>query len=90
MLRRLDKDYPNQWIARTKIFEAVISMMWRMLLDFFRWFRVSRLLGVHPLRQVLILPVLLGVSCLAHTAEMFGMYSTMISPEAMWKWAESV
>lgn len=90
MLRRLDKKYPNQWIAGMKILEPVMTMMWHMALDVPRWFRVSRLLGIHPLRQLLIFPVLLGMSILAHTAEMLGMYSTMISPESMRKWAESV
>jgi hypothetical protein len=90
MLRRLDKHYPNQWIARTNVLEPVISMMWHILLDFSRWFRVSRLLGIPLLRRISILPVLLGMSCLAHTAEMLGMYSTMVSPESMRNWAESV
>ena len=90
MLRRLDKKYPNQWIAGMRILEPVMTMMWHMALDVPRWFRVSRMLGIRPLRQMLIFPVLLGMSILAHTAEMLGMYSTMISPESMRKWAESV
>jgi hypothetical protein len=90
MMRRLDKQYPNQWISRTNFLEPIISMMWHIVLDVPRWFRVSRLLGIRPLRQMLIFPVLLGMSILAHTAEMLGMYSTMISPESMRKWAESI
>lgn len=90
MLRRLDKQYPNQWIARTMIFEPVITMLWHILLDLSRWGRVSRLLGLRPLRRVLIFPALLGMSCLAHAAEMLGMYSTMVAPERMKRWAESV
>jgi len=90
MLRRLDNQYPNQWIARMKVFEPVMTMMWHILLDVPRWFRVSRLLGIHPFRRTLIFPVLLGMSCLARTAEMLGMYSTMMFPESMRKWAESV
>jgi hypothetical protein len=90
MMRRLDKQYPNQWIGRTKVLEPIISMMWHIVLDVPRWFRVSRLLGIRPIRRVLIFPVLMGMSCLAHTAEMLGMYSTMMSPESMRKWAESV
>jgi len=90
MLRRLDNQYPNQWIARMKVFEPVMTMMWHILLDVPRWFRVSRLLGIHPFRRTLIFPVLLGMSCLARTAEMLGMYSTMMFPKSMRKWAESV
>lgn len=90
MLRRLDEHYPNQWIRRTRILEPVVSMMWHILLDSVRWFRVSPLLGIHPFRRVLNFPILLGMSCVAHAAEMLGMYSTMISPRSMREWAESV
>ena len=90
MLRRLDKKYPNQWIAGIKILEPVITMMWHMALDVPRWFRVSRLLALHPVRRVLILPVVLVLSCVARGTEMIGMYSTMVASESMRKWAESV
>jgi hypothetical protein len=90
MLRRLDKKYPNQWIARMKILEPVMTLMWHIGLDVRRWFRVGRLLEINPLRRVLVFPVLVGMSSLAHTVEMLGMYSTMVSPEGMRKWAESV
>lgn len=90
MLRRLNDHYPNQWIARTAIFEPVITMLWHILLDVPRWFRVSRLLDIHPLRRVVLLPLVVSMSCVARMAEMAGMYFTMVSPEAMKRWAESV
>ena len=90
MLRRLDKKYPNQWIARLTIFEPVMTMLWHMALDVPRWFRVSRLLAIHPIRRVFILPFIVGMSCLARGTEMVGMYSTMVARESMRKWAESV
>ena len=90
MLRRLNDRYPNQWIARTKIFEPVMTMAWHVLLDIPRWFRVSRLLDVHPVRRVLLLPLVIVLSCAARAMEMAGMYWTMAAPEAMRKWAESV
>jgi glycosyltransferase involved in cell wall biosynthesis len=90
MLRRLNNQYPDQWIARTRIFEPVTTMMWHILLDVPRWFRVSRLLDVHPVRRVLLLPLVVAMSCAARTTEMAGMYCTMVSPETMKRWAESV
>jgi glycosyltransferase involved in cell wall biosynthesis len=90
MLRRLDAQYPNQWIARTMLFEPVVTMIWHVLLDVPRWFRVSRLLGIHPVRRIAIFPLVVGMSCLARTAEMAGMYITMVAPQTMKRWAESV
>ena len=90
MLRRLDRQYPNQWIAKLKILEPVMTMVWHIGLDVPRWFRVSRLLNVHPIRRVAILPLLMVMSCVARITEMVGMYSTMVSRESMRKWAESV
>jgi glycosyltransferase involved in cell wall biosynthesis len=90
MLRRLNKHYPNQWIARMAVLEPVMTMVWHISLDVPRWFRVSRLLGVHPVRRVALLPLVLGMSCAARTMEMAGMYCTMMSPESMKQWAESV
>lgn len=89
MVRRLDAQYPNRWIARTMIFEPVVTMVWHMLLDVPRWFRVSRLLGIHPVRRVATFPLVVGMSCLARSAEMAGMYVGMVAPEVMRRWAES-
>lgn len=89
-LRRLDPGYPNQWIRRTGVFEPVVTMGWHMLLDVPRWFRFSRMRGRSPLAAWLSLPALVAVSGLARAAEMAGMYATMISPEAMRRWSESV
>jgi len=90
MLRRMNDQYPDQWIARTKIFEPVMTMIWHILLDVPRWFRISRLLDVHPVRRVILLPLVIVMSCVARTAEMAGMYFTMVAPDAMKRWAESV
>jgi glycosyltransferase involved in cell wall biosynthesis len=90
MLRRLNKHYPNQWIARMAILEPVMTMLWHILLDVPRWFRVSRLLDVHPVRRVGLLPLVISMSCVARATEMVGMYGTMLAPEAMRRWAESV
>jgi glycosyltransferase involved in cell wall biosynthesis len=90
MLRRLNDQYPDQWIARTTVFEPIMTMVWHVLLDVPRWFRVSRLLDVHPVRRVVFLPLVMAMSCVARTAEMAGMYCTMVAPDSMKRWAESV
>lgn len=90
LLRRLDKSYPNRWIARTKVFEPLITMGWHVLLDIPRWFRVSSLLQISPSRRVMLLPVVIAMSVAARTAEMAGMYATLLAPKAMKRWAESV
>jgi len=90
MLRRLNDQYPDQWIARTYLFEPITTMLWHILLDIPRWLRVSRLLDVHPLRRVILLPLVIAMSCAARMAEMVGMYCTMAAPDAMRQWAESV
>jgi glycosyltransferase involved in cell wall biosynthesis len=90
VLRRLDKSYPNQWIARTRLFEPVVTMLWHMLLDLPRWLRFSKLLGVGATRRLALLPVVVALSGVARTTEMLGMYSTMVAPGAMRRWAETV
>ncbi len=90
MLRRMNDRYPNRWIANTKVLEPMITMLWHVGLDVPRWFRVSRLLDVHPVRRVLLLPLVVVMSCIARATEMVGMYWTMIAPDAMRRWAESV
>ncbi len=90
MLRRMNDQYPDRWIARTTIFEPILTMIWHILLDVPRWFRVSRLLDIRPVRRVMLLPLVIAMSCLARTAEMAGMYFTMIAPDTMKRWAESV
>lgn len=89
-LRRLDKDYPNQWIARTMILEPLVTMAWHVMLDIRRWFRFSRILEINWLRTGALLPVLTVMSVVARGAEMFGMYATLLAPNAMKQWAEKV
>lgn len=89
-LRRLDKDYPHRWIRRTLILEPVITMIYHMLLDVPRWFRVSRFLRIHPARRVFWFPLALCLSAAARSAEMAGMFATLIAPQKMKHWAENV
>jgi glycosyltransferase involved in cell wall biosynthesis len=89
-LRRLDKHYPNQWISRTRILEPLVTMVWHVLLDIPRWFRVSRLLGIGHIRRIAILPLVVALSVVARCSEMAGMYASMMVPTAMKRWAEAV
>ena len=89
-LRRLDRDYPNQWIAKTGILEPLVTMGWHMLLDVPKWFRFSSLLGTTFPYRLACLPLLVVVSFVARSAEMLGMYATMFAPERMRRWAENL
>jgi glycosyltransferase involved in cell wall biosynthesis len=89
-LRRLDKQYPNQWIAQTKILEPLVTMAWHVLLDIPRWFRFSSLLGTNIAYRLSLLPLVIGLSTIARGAEMVGMYSTMLTPDNMKQWAQNV
>lgn len=89
-LRRLDHHYPNQWIAQTRILEPLVTMVWHMLLDIPKWFRFSSLLNTNWAYRVAMLPVVIVLSAIAHTAEMIGMYSTLIAPQAMEQWSRTV
>ncbi|WP_017715771.1 glycosyltransferase [Kamptonema formosum] len=89
-LRRLDKDYPNQWIARTSVLEPLVTMGWHVMLDIRRWFRFSRLLEISSLRRWALLPLVAVMSAVARASEMSGMYATLLAPLAMKQWAEKV
>lgn len=90
MLRRLDRDYPNQWIRRTGVLEPIVTMGWHMLLDLPRWVRFSGLLGLRRSRRLLLLPLVVAMSAAARSAEMAGMYCTMAAPNRMRRWAQQV
>lgn len=89
-LRRLDKDYPNQWIAKTKILEPLVTMGWHVMLDMRRWFRFSPLLEISSFRRWALLPAVAVMSVVARASEMLGMYATLSAPNAMKQWAEKV
>jgi len=89
-LRRLDRDYPNQWITKTGIFEPLVTMGWHMLLDIPKWFRFARLLGTSFPYRLACLPLLVLMSAVARSAEMVGMYATMFAPKKMRQWAENL
>lgn len=89
-LRRLDKQYPNQWIAQTKILEPLVTMIWHVMLDIPRWFRYSSLFSTHFIYRLAVLPIVIFFSVIARTCEMLGMYCTILAPRKIQRWAENV
>jgi glycosyltransferase involved in cell wall biosynthesis len=90
VMRRKLHRFPNKWIAKTRFIEPLVTMVWHILLDVPRWFRVSPLMDVPAFRRVALLPLVVAMSCVARTAEMVGMYCTMLDADRMERWAESV
>jgi len=89
-LRRLDQHFPNPWIGKTGIFEPLVTMAWHILLDVPRWFRFCRAREIASWKAWMLLPFLVALSTTARATEVLGMYSTMLRPESMARWAESV
>lgn len=88
LLRRLDKAYPNQWIARMRALEPLVTMVWHILLDIPRWSRFGKILQISLPRRLVLLPVVVIMSFGARASEMVGMYATLFVPKAMKRWAE--
>ena len=89
-LRRLDPDYPNQWISRTGPLEPLVTWAWHVLLDVPRWLRYSSRLGLPLRRRLGLLGMLVPMSVAARGMECLGMYATMVAPRRMERWARSV
>ena len=89
-LRRADRNYPNQWITRTGIFEPIVTFGWHVMLDVPKWFRLNRALDKNLALTVSLLPVFVLVSTLARSFEMVGMYLTMVRPQQTRRWAEAL
>jgi glycosyltransferase involved in cell wall biosynthesis len=89
-LRRLDPDYPNQWIRKTWIFEPLVTYFWHVLLDMPKWFRYNRVISSGPIYTVAWFPLFIGFSAFAHLFEMAGGYATMINPDKVRHWAENL
>lgn len=89
-MRRLNPDYPNQWISKTSVFEPLVTLAWHMMLDIPRWFRLNSLLEAGLAYRWGWLPLLLLTSAIARSFEAAGMYSTLLAPERTRRWAENV
>jgi glycosyltransferase involved in cell wall biosynthesis len=82
-LRRIDSRYPNKFLARLSLLEPIISLGWHVLLDIPRWLRFSKAVKLGKFRRYSFLPLVCGLSFLARSAEMVGMYLTIFLPEKM-------
>jgi len=89
-VRRIDPECPNQWIRRAAVFEPLVSMVWHMPFDVPRWFRFSALVILSARRRWLVFPLPFVMSRAARAAEMAGMYATLLSPNTVRRWAQSV
>ncbi|MFM9976699.1 MAG: glycosyltransferase [Sphingomonadaceae bacterium] len=89
-LRRADRNYPNQWITRTGIFEPLVTYGWHVMLDVPKWFRLNRALGKNVVITTALLPAFVLVSAFARSFEMAGMIWTMVRPQESRRWAESI
>jgi hypothetical protein len=89
MLRRIDPNFPNRWLTRFRALEPVAAMGWRVLLDLPQWWRYSGALGLPRRRRLSLMPLVVALSTVARGAEAIGMWTTMISPKRMRRWAET-
>ncbi len=94
LLRRLNPSARYGWTQRLWLLEPAATMAWHVLLDVPQWFRFSQYLfsqqpGWSWLRRAAYVPAVLVVSLAARGAEAWGMYSTMLNPERMRRFALS-
>ncbi|MGH9722841.1 MAG: glycosyltransferase [Bryobacteraceae bacterium] len=89
LLRRLNPDARHRWLSNLAVLEPALSVPWRVLADVPKWFRFGGLLGLGLTRRMVALPLLFPLSLAVHTAEMAGMYLTLLAPARMRRFAES-
>ena len=87
-LRRIDPRYPNKFLTKLGFAEPFFSFFWNVLIDVPRWFRFSRFLGFGPVRRWLYVPLVVGLSCCARSAESLGMLATIFFRKTMRRYAE--
>lgn len=86
-LRRLNPSARYGWTRKLGFVEPLATMTWHMLLDIPQWFRFSRQLGWLWPRRVAYVPWVCLMSLGARSAEACGMYSTIVDPERMRRFA---
>ena len=90
LLRRQEESWPHRWVRKTWLLEPPLTASWHAAMDGSRWFSYGRLIGAGRARRWVLLPVVLGMSAVARSAEMIGMYGAILSPERMARFAASV
>jgi hypothetical protein len=89
LLRRLNPSARYGWTQKLWIFEPAATAAWHVLLDIPQWIRYSRQLGWGWPRRAAYVPLVCALSVAARSAEAWGMYSTMLDPERMRRFALS-
>lgn len=88
-LKRLDAASRHRWVTRLGPLEPVLTAAWHVLLDVPQWLRYSRAAQIGFTRRVASIPLVVALSLFARGAEMIGMYETIVTPEAMARFAAS-
>lgn len=88
-LRRLDPGLPHQWAVRLNWLEPLLVGAWHMVLDIPQWRRYGAARGMPIGRLLLCLPLVAALSVFARSAEIAGMYATMLQPRRMQRFARS-
>lgn len=89
LLRRLDESWPHRWVAKTSVFEPLLTTLWRIALDVPQWFRYGRRVGLRMRTRVVLLPLLVAMSVVARGLQMVGMYASLLAHRRMKQFAES-
>jgi hypothetical protein len=89
LLRRLDPGLRHQWIMKLSWLEPMLVGAWHMCLDIPQWRRYAIARGIPLTRRLLWLPLVAALSVLARSAEVGGMYATMLNPRRMRRFALS-
>jgi glycosyltransferase involved in cell wall biosynthesis len=81
--RNADASWPRiAALQKLPWIEPPLLRMGLVARDARHWFRFSRVLGVGPIRAVLLFPMALAASFSARTAEMVGMYAALMAPKS--------
>lgn len=78
LMRRLFDDWPHRWVRHLGPLEPLLTTAWRCVRDPIQGWRYSTAVGLSRTRRIVWLPVLLVVSLLTRSVEMFGGYRGLI------------
>jgi hypothetical protein len=87
-LRRIDVRQQQRWVRFLGLLEPPATCAWHVCLDLPQWWRFGELLGHSPAARLLRLPLVLTLSILARSGELWGMYYSMFAPAAARRFAE--
>jgi glycosyltransferase involved in cell wall biosynthesis len=87
LLRRADAGLAHPWVGRLRFAEPLATAGWRIVHDVPASLRFTSLLGLPLGRRLRLVPVVLGLSVLARSAEVVGAWATMVAPGRMQRFA---